>query len=217
MRPTTLTADIATDVADTVTGDVDQHRLLLALADAANTFAIAKNQHERLWSMYEYLEVVLELLERLPVTLPMLAPHNALNQALATHAGGSPHPLLAPVKLDSRPAASPARLVDHVVAIVAAEVFYRGGMKRGEAARTTAHMLTGLGVEGAKNRRLTQATVTNWRSAAGKNGSNADVGKICDRYLADLPAEIDTKLAATIAKDMAIKVLAVRYQAQDSA
>ena len=192
-------------------------QLILALCDAARTFDEARNQHDRLWSMHEYLDVVLQILQLFPVTLPMLAPHNALSQALATQATGSPHPLLATVTVKSRPPISPARLVDRVVTVLASEIFHRGGMKRGVADKASAQLVNALGVEGAPNRKLTPKTVTNWRSDAGRTGDNAEVGQICAQHLNELPLKLTPDDAAKVAKAFAVSFLATRYQTQDSA
>jgi len=167
--------------------------------------------------MHEYLDVVLQILQLFPITLPMLAPHNALSQALATQASGSPHPLLAKVKVKNRPPISPARLVDRVVTVLASEIFHRGGLNRGAADKAASQLVNALGVEGAPNKKLTPSTVTNWRSDAGRTGDNPEVGQICDHHLNEFPLKLTPEDAAKAAKAFAVSFLATRYQTQDSA
>lgn len=194
-----------------------QAQLILALGDAAATFGTAATQHDRLWSLHEYLDVVLELLRLFPVSRPMLAPHNALSQALATQAGGSPHPLLATAVFKQRPQVSPVRLVEQTAAVLASKILHRGGLKAGEADRAAAKLISDLGVEGLPGQRVAPKTVTNWRSQAGKHGDTSEVGMICAFYLNKLPNTLMPEQAAQAAKDFAISFLATRYQVQDSA
>lgn len=189
---------------------------LEALEISARTFAEAKTQRERLWALFEYMDAVLGLLETFPVTLPMLAPHNALSQALATMADGGPHPLLAKAERATRPVISPARIVDRVVAVLASELFHRGGMQPGQADAASAKLVSSLGVEGAPNKRLSAKTVTKWRSHAGKTGDHPEVGAICSEHLKDIPLKLSPASAAEAARAFAVSFLATRYQIEDS-
>ncbi|GGE08130.1 hypothetical protein GCM10011529_13190 [Polymorphobacter glacialis] len=198
-------------------GSTNQAKLIANLSDAAATFSAARTQHDRLWSLHEYLDTVLDLLRLLPVTLPMQAPHNALSQAIAAQAGGSPHPLLATAAVQTRPKTSPARLVEQVSAVLASKILHRGGLKPGKADNAAAKLVSDLGVEGLPNKRVTQTTVTRWRSQAGKHGDNPEVGQICAYHLNELPEKLTPDLAAKAAKEFAVSFLATRYQVQDSA
>lgn len=195
----------------------NQAKLIATLADAAATFSASRTQHDRLWSLHEYLDAVLELLQLFPVTLDILAPQNALSQAIATQAGGSPHPLLATAIAKQRPKASPVRLLEQVVAVLSSEILHRGGLKRGEADKAAAKLVSDLGVEGLPNKRVSAATITRWRSDAGMHGDTPDVGKICAQHLDELPEALTPEDAAKVARAYAESFLATRYQVQDSA
>jgi hypothetical protein len=173
-------------MSDTVEGrpmaSDTQMKLIAVLADAATTFDSAKTQHDRLWSLHEYLDAVLELLQSLPVSLDMLTPQNALSQAIATLAGGSPHPLLAKAKVGQRPKTSPTRLLEKVVAVLASEILHRGGLLAGDADKAAAKLVSDLGVEGLPRKRVSPKTITEWRCSATikvRERVNQDENPVC--------------------------------------